>query len=350
MKSGGTTTTTENKSTQLPQYAQDAQKNLLGTGQNLISQFTGGNPNYSVMGLTPDQLTAQDLTRQTAQGVFQTPQIPAYDVFGMGKDWNTGSPVSTPTAQAGQASVTNANAAQLDPSAISNFMNPYINSALNPALDRLRQQNGEVQAKIGADAAGSHMFGGSREAVSRMLADRNYRDAVGTTTGNMLNAGWNTASGLAGDNTKMQQQTALANAGAANDISKTNAGLTTQANMQGAQLNNQAALQQQNLAYQGSQNDASRFLQGLQMQSGLDTQNLTNKMNIINMLNGMGGQQRAVGQQAIDAPFTALQRLAGITPTQYGTTSTGTGTSETQKPVDILGTLLGVGKLAAGFA
>lgn len=344
-KAGPSTTSTQNAT--LPAHITSAQKDLLGRAQNLTSGFTGAAPNFSVMGLTPDQLLAGDLTRQTAMGVFSKPQIPAYDVFGMGKDWNTGQAVSTPTAQAGQASVTNATAAQLDPNAIGAFMNPYIQNALNPAMDRLAQQNRDVQANIGANAAASHMFGGSREAVARSLQNRDYGQNVANTAGNMLMQGWNQAAGLASGNTDRSQQTALSNANAANQIAQSNAGLTTQANMQGAALNNQNALNQQNLMFQGSQNDANRFLQGLQLQGNLDTQNLQNKQGIINMLNQMGGQTRAVGQQALDAPFSALQKYqAALQGLQVPQSST--STSQTSKPVDILGTLLGIGGMAFG--
>ena len=58
-------------------------------------------------------------------------------------------------------------------------MSPFIDTALDPALQRLKTQQGEVQAGIGANAAASGMFGGRREAVSRMLADRNYRETGG---------------------------------------------------------------------------------------------------------------------------------------------------------------------------
>jgi len=331
MKSGPSTTETKNAT--IPQHITDAQKYLINTGTNLTSPFTGQAPNYGVMGLTPDQLTAGDLTRQTAQGLFSKPQIPAYDVFGMGKDWQ-GQTSATPGMM---ANASNANAAQLDPNAIAPFMNPYIQTAINPVLDRLRQQQGEVQSRIGADAAASHMFGGSREAVSRMLADRNYRDTVGNTVGGMLMSGWDKASGLASGNTDRSQQT-----------NQLNAQLGTQASIANASNANTLQQQQNNNLFQGSQNDANRFLEGLKLQGNLDTQDLSNKMSIINLLNSMGGQTRAVGQQAIDAPFTALQRQAQLLQ-GMAVPQSSTSTSQTEKPMDLMSLILGGAKLASGF-
>jgi hypothetical protein len=396
MSKPGPTTTSTNNAT-LPPHITQAQQNLLGQAGNLTSNFTGAAPNFGVMGLTSDQLLASDLARQTAHDVFNRPSVSALDVFGMGNQWNTGQAATAPAAQAAQATFSpaaaaaqaapaaqaataQATAAQLDPGAISSFMNPYIQTAINPVLDRLKQQQQEVQSGIGANAAASHMFGGSREAVSRMLADRNYRDTVGNTVGGMMMQGWDKASGLASGNTDRSQQTNLANAGWSNNqnqfnagqtnqtnqfnagqtnqisslnaqlqnaMANNNAGLATQAAMQGAGFGNQAALQQQQLAYQGAQNDASRFLQGLQLQGNMDTQNLQNQQSMINMLNQFGGQQRAVGQQAIDAPFTALQRQQQVLSGMQSPTSS-TTTSQTSKPADILGTLLGLGGMAFG--
>ena len=43
---------------------------------------------------------------------------------------------------------------------IAPFMNPFIDTALDPTMRRLAQQQNEVQAGIGANAAASGMFGG----------------------------------------------------------------------------------------------------------------------------------------------------------------------------------------------
>ena len=138
----------------------------------------------------PDQEHASWLTNAALQDFMNRQQIPAYDVFGMGQNWDQGPLQATlaqgtgmglPSTTASQADPASAIAAQLDPDAIAPFMSPFIDTAMNPALQRLKTQQAEVQAGIGAKAAAAGMFGGSREAVERMLADRNYRETAGNT-------------------------------------------------------------------------------------------------------------------------------------------------------------------------
>jgi len=301
----GPTQTTQN---QLPQYAQDAQKNLINTGQNLTSNFTGSNPNYGVAGLNTDQLLAGDLSRKLAASMFTQGGIPAYDVMGMGKNWQN--QITQPSAMA----------AQLRPGDIQEFMNPYISASLNPTLDKLKQTYGDTQAKIGGDAAAAHMFGGSREAVQRSLLNRDYLNTAAKTTGDMMSAGFDKASGLASGNTDRQQQ----------------------ANMQNANL----AQQNNQLLFQSDQNDANRFLQSLQIQSGLNNDDLNRKLQAIAALSGFGGQVQGTQQKALDVPFKMLQQLMQSTPGLNNTGSTSTSTSEA--PMNPLSILLGIAGLASG--
>lgn len=294
--------------TQLPAYAQQAQQHLINTGQNLTGNFTGANPLYGVAGLNTDQLLAGDLTRRLALDTFNKGSIPAYDVFGMGKNWQ--SQVAGPSAMA----------AQLKPGDIQPFMNPYISASLNPTLDKLKQTYGDTQAKIGADAAASHMFGGSREAVARSLLNRDYMNTAAKTAGDMLSAGFDKASGLASGNVDRQQQANMKNA----DLT---------------QSNNQ-------LLFQSDQNDANRFLQALQLQSGLNGDQLSQKLQVLQALLGNGALIQGTQQRALDMPFKALQQLIASTP---GLNNTGsTQTSSTSAPINPLSILTGIAGLASG--
>lgn len=298
---GGSQTST--RTTTLPPWITEGQQKVLGgqlnnmdIGQLLTGNFTGQAPNFGVMGLMPDQLFANDLARQTAQQVFNTPRPNP-----------VGAIQSFLNGGAGQAT-----AAQLAPGDIQPFMNPYIDLALDPTMERLRQQQNEIQAKIGGDAAAAHAFGGSREAVGRSLADRDYRNTAAQTIGSMLSAGFDRAAGLAGQNVQNQQQVALANA--ANQ-------------MQGG----------------------NQMIAALGLENATAGADLQRKMDIINMLNAFGGQSRAVGQQAIDTPFTMLQRLIAATPQiPFQNLPQGTTTSESNSPMNIGGLALGGAKLLAG--
>jgi hypothetical protein len=306
---GGSSSSTQ--TTTLPPWITEGQQQVMGgqidnmdIGRLLTSGFTGQAPNFGVMGLMPDQLMANDLARQMAEKLFTTPQM---------------SPVNAMTSMInGQGQGAQATAAQLKPGDIAPFMNPFIQTALNPTMDRLKQQQAEVQAGIGADAAAAHAFGGSREAVARSLADRDYRNVAAQTVGSMLSAGFDKASGLAQGNTQNQQQT----------------------NLQNAQMLNQT---------QQSQNN--QILAALGLESNFADADLRRKMDIINLLNSFGGQSRAVGQQAIDVPFTMLQKMIAATPQipfQNLPQGTTTKESESQGGMNPLGAALGVAKLFGG--
>jgi hypothetical protein len=290
-KEGPTTTQTTNAS--LPPHIVAAQNDMFNRVKALTDAYTANTPNFGVMGMVPDQSMASDLAQQLGMftsGNIQNPRT-----------------ISAQTAQAGQA-----NAAQLNPNEISPFMNPYINNVLDPTLARLLQQQREVQSGIGANAAASHMFGGSREAVMRMLADRNYRQQVGETTGNLLHSGWQHASGLASGNTDRKQA----------------------ANITNAQLQTQTAL-----------GNAANNLQAQLGQTQLDNSAVNNQMQVATLLSNLGAQQRAIGQQALDLPYTRLQQLiSAVNGTQSGGgTSTQTGT--TSQPIDLASIILGGLKL-----
>jgi hypothetical protein len=281
----------------------------------LTGNFTGEAPNFGVMGLMPDQLFANDLARQTANGVWTTPRT---------------NPIGAISEMIGQqggiaAGAGQAQAAQLKPGEIAPMMNPYIDLALDPTMERLRQQQNDIQSKIGADAAAAHSFGGSREAVGRSLADRDYRNTAAQTVGSMLSAGFDKAAGLAQQNTQNQQQTNLAN----------------------AQNELQAAMTNSNLQGQG----VNQMLAAIGMENNTADADLRRKMDIINMLNAFGGQSRAVGQQAVDTPFTMLQRMIAATPQipfQNLPQGTTTKESESSGGSNPLGAALGVAKLFGG--
>lgn len=307
---GNPTPKTETQTSTLPAWVTQAQQQNLGIGQNLTSNFTGNAPNFGVAGLNTDQLLAGDLLRKLTASQFTQGGIPAYDVMGMGKNWQN------------QTSAPGAMAAQLKPGDIQPFMNPFISASLNPTLDKLKQTYGDTQAKIGGDAAAAHMFGGSREAVQRSLLNRDYLNTTAKTTGDMMAAGFDKASGLASGNTDRQQQ----------------------ANMENARFGEA----QNNRLFQSDQNDASRFLESLRVQNGLNNDELNRKLQSLVALSGFGGQVQGTQQKALDQPFKALQMLLASMPTQTDVTKTGTTENATNGWMTGLGGLLALGGLGTG--
>jgi hypothetical protein len=359
---GKTQTTTETKT--VPAYIQEAQQNLVKTGTNLLSNFTDVTPQYSVAGFTPDQAQGFDYARYLAdQAMNSTPG----SVTGTAATAGPAS-LAAPAALAGivasgaanagtaQAGLTNATAAQLNPGDILKFMNPYIQGAINPTLANMRQQYDASNADIGAKYAASGAFGGSGEALARGQAARALGDQTASTVGNLMNSGFGAASGLASANTDRSQQANLTNAAAANAMAQFNAG---QANNMGqfnagqtnamTQFNNGAAnnanqfnasAQNANGQFNASaQNALNQFnagqansygLNAATTNSTLQSQNQARQLAALQALLGTGTLQQQTAQQAIGAPMTALQQLAGITP--QDTSYTGTKTAPNNSP------------------
>jgi hypothetical protein len=371
------TTGTSNVTTSLAPWFTQQWQDILNQGGNLAN-----NQNYFTMGLTPDQMTSSIATNNLLDSWLSQPQPSAYDVFGMASTpfqapQATLAPGTAANASAlqsatpGIAQAAQSNAAQLYPTQIAPFMNPYLNNAIDPTLNRLQQQQWDIAGRTNADAAAAGMFGGSRGAVANAISDRDYRTNLAQTAGNMLNTGWNNAAGLAQGNVANRQATNINNAGLQNAVALQNAQQQTQASIANAQnatsrANNAAGIggqlmgqqlqsdTQTNLANMGAQNtvaqnDADRFLRALAQQSGTNSQNLQGTLSIIQLLNSLGGQQQQTGQASLNSYWQNLNNLfnllkSGISPgtnVSGQTTSLGNTTGTTQSPIDIGGLLLG---------
>lgn len=402
-KQPSTVQTTQNSSTQVAPYVSEAQQNLLSYGKSLTDPFLSLNPNYRVAGFNPDQTQAFELGRQIAQSASTNPSyapangttasslltsavagLPANPLSGITGMAPTAASTyaATPTMASGYDPSTydaaTATAARLDPSAITEFINPYIDNVIDPALRRMRSQYGETQAGIGARAAAAGAFGGSREAIERGQADRAYGDQVASTVGGLLSQGYNTAAGLAQNNASLEQQARLANAGYLNSAASTNAAARNNAGQFGASAQNaanatNAAAQTAASAY-GAQaqnaRDQYNASQGLsaattsaqlanqraQMQitaaqalEALRSNDQTRQQQALQTLLALGNQQQGLAQNVLNLPYSTLAQLAQITPNQYPTTTNTVGTAPNTAP-GIGQQLLGAGLTIAGMS
>jgi hypothetical protein len=94
------------------------------------------------------------------------------------------------------------------------------------------------------------------------------------------------------------------------------------------------------LLYQSDQNDADRFLRSLQVQSGLNNDDVTRKLQVLASLMSSGALTQGTQQKALDQPFKALQMLIQSTPGLNNTGSTTTSTSSQPfNPASLLGPL-----------
>lgn len=375
MSFGGQQSTSKEE---LPPYVQDAQKSLISTGQNLTGPFTGNAPAFATAGFTPDQIAGFDLTRNMVQGAFTQPNMGMGFLGGI-----TASPTTLPgpaqtqavTAGVNQAGVSGANerfnagtAAQLGGGEFQQFLNPYTNSVINSTLDTMRRERARTAADIGARAAASGSFGGSREAVQRSMLDRNFGDQVASTVAGLQAQGFDRASSLAGQNAAMRQQTGLANtqldnslrfgqsalnaqlanqvglanAASANQIGLANANAQNAASSQNAQFAQQAGLSNMQAMNDAANRNADRSLQAATVGNGLANDEQMRQLRALQQLAQGGQQQQQLAQANVDTPFTMLQRLIGTTPSLNNTGKTTTTETSGGNPLQAI---LGLGSL-----
>mgnify|MGYP003346249604 CR=1 FL=1 len=144
-----------------------------------------------------------------------------------------------------------------NPSAVGAYMNPYIQNALDPAMQLLNQQYGQQGAAEQGAATSAGAFGGTRNALQQSLNAQNQMLAQNQLVGNAYNQAYQNAQqqaqnvaqlGLQGAQAGIQGGTALGNLGTAQ--------LAAQQGILGLQntYGTQQQQQQQNIINQAMQN------------------------------------------------------------------------------------------------
>ena len=350
--SGPTNTTVTN--TNIPDYAQPYVSNMLNAAQAQIytPDMTGFNPYTPYSSNPQDYVAGFSPLQQQAQSTAANMQVPGQygmasqlaGTAGMGALGTVGQAgmYGGMGAQAGQqaAGMSNmyggmgmmqgqqgANIGQSlgqmaqDPNAVQAYMNPYIQSSLNPQLAEIQRQYDITGTQEQSAATQGGAFGGSREAL---MAAENQRNA-GLAKNQAIGQGYNQAFTNAQQQMQAANQAALAgNAQAQQGISQglTGAGQAGSQSMQGYGMGLTGAGQAANLGMQGAQ----AGLQGVGAQqagygqAGTAGSNLANiggqqlaaQQGIMNAQNTMGAQQQTNQQNVINQ---AVQNYA--TAQQY---------------------------------
>lgn len=267
-------------------WTQDMQKGLGGLGLGLTQNFLGNAPQFAVAGFNPDQNKGFDMLRGSALQ------------FGEG-----GGGPSANTMMGGS----HMNAAQLGPGDYQQFMNPFTSSVIDPALADMRRQKDQSAAEIGARAAASGSFGGSREAIQRGQLDRSLGEQTAQLVPALLSQAYNSAQGLASQNTDRQQQ--------------------------------------------ANQQNAGNALQAYGMENTFKNSDLDRQLASIGALLAGGQTQQNQVQKGLDVPFDMAKFLASMTPGVYNTTSWGTQEGTDTQPDNSPSTfqqLLGLGGTVLG--
>jgi hypothetical protein len=317
---GGTTQSVSNSYQSLSPWIAPYVTSMLGAGQQQVFQtdasgnITGMTP-YNAYGsinpqtgqqygINPSSMAAANasvaqfspLQQQSFQGA-QNLQTPGQ----FGQATNAAGMGTMQSLMAGQ----NLANQSTNPYAVGAYMNPYIQNALNPALQLSNQQYGIAGQQMAGQATGSGAFGGTRSALQQGLNAQNQMLAQNQLIGNAYNTAYQNAQnqmntvanvGLQGANQGIAGAGQLANIG------------TGQLGAQQGIINQQNQLGQQGTAQQ--QAIINQAMQNYQTGQQYPFQQLTN---LKNLLSGVPITDVTQSQQAA-APSTAqLIGSAGLT-------------------------------------
>lgn len=261
-KAPSTQTSTVNQSN-LPEYARPFFENLLNATQSEMQQPYVPYQGARIQGFTGDQNAAFSGIRSLAQMGNPTTDTAAAGAAG----------VYNPAMAYGNFQAQQVGTNMFPGQDISGYMNPYVSNVLD-RLQSATQRNfleSQGQRDTAAERAGA--YGGSRQAIENILARRNLDTQLGDQQANLLNQGYQQATGLWTSDQGRRLQADLAN---------------QQAGIQGAQV----GLQGLNTGLQSSQ---------LLGQLGGQQQNLA--MDRLKALQAAGQQEQQLGQTSLDQAY-----------------------------------------------
>ena len=231
------------------------------------------------------------------------------------------------------------------------YMNPYLQSALNPQLEEARRQSQITQMQNDAKMTGAGAYGGGRQAILNAETQR----SLGTNLANITGQGYNTAF------TNAQQQF---NADQARQLQAQQAQEASKQFGYGQGMSAAQLQAQYGLSAQQAQEAARQFNQGQNMtaaqqaaQYGLAGQQAGEASRQFAAGQGMTAAQQAAqyglaGQQASEASkqFGANYGLQGLNTALQGAQTQGQlGTAQNQAQLGNLNALAGLGATQRGI-
>lgn len=261
---GNTVTSTKDTSTTLPSYLSNAAQTNVANAGAVTSA-----PYQPFTGQTTAPLTAnQNTATSMIQGAAATPNPYTGTAAGAYTNLTTApaQSISAPSILGGGTNVNN--------TSISDYMNPYIDAALNPTLQAISRQGDAARKTIGASSTMSGAFGDARQGVETANQMRDEQQNVGNTVGSAYNTAFNTAAGLRGQD-----------------------------------INNSMAVQNANAGY--NETALQRAATGATDLTSLDKYNTGRTVDLANALNTQGTQEQTTQQNQDTANLTAYLRQQG---------------------------------------
>lgn len=344
MSKGKTTSTVEQS---LPAFQEQQFKELFSAAQGVARQpfipYTGP----MVAGFSPDQLRQFQATRGLFESGMGYDPTKALQSMAQEQFTPTIQPVTgfqAPTIEATQAP----GAAQIGPVStpqfqgllsqdIGAYQSPYQQQVIDLAMQDIQRQADIARGGAQERAIRAGAFGGSRSALLESESQRPYAEQMARTAAGLRQAGFEQAQAAAQADLARQQQLGIFGAGQEQERALQQAQLGQQAGIFGAELGQQRRMQQAQLEQQRQlagldiAGRAALTQPQLEMQAraqragllgGLQGQQLTG----LGLLGGIGQQQQALQQRAIDAQRGEFQRALGYGPQQIGLLQAGMGT------------------------
>mgnify|MGYP003342543837 CR=1 FL=1 len=370
MSKGKTRTET---SVELPAWQEAQFKELYSQAQGVARQpfipYTGP----MVAGFSPDQLRQFQATR----GLFETGMgyDPTRALQGMAQEQfrPTIQPVTgfqAPTIEATQAP----GAAQIGPVAtpqfrgllsqdIGAYQSPYQQQVIDLAMQDIQRQADIARGGAQERAIRAGAFGGSRSAILEAESQRPYAEQMARTAAGLRQAGFEQAQAAAQADLARQQQLGIFGAGQEQQRALQQAQLGQQAGIFGAELGQQrrmqqAALEQQrqlaglDIAGRAALTQPQLEMQARAQRAGLLGGLAGQQVQGLGLLSGIGAQQQALQQRAIDAQRGEFARALAYPQQQISLLQAGLGTplisqtttgSKSTGAGDILGAIAGLG-------
>jgi hypothetical protein len=336
----GQTTTTQQVDPQTQAMQQDLYRRSQQIAEQPFVPYTGP----MVAGFSPDQLRQFQATR----GMFESGMgyDPTKALQGMAQEQfkPTIQPVTgfqAPTIEATQAP----GAAQIGPVStpqfrgllsqdIGAYQSPYQQQVIDLAMGDIQRQADIARGGAQDRAIRAGAFGGSRSAILESESQRPYAEQMAKTAAGLRQSGFEQAQAAAERDLARQQQLGMFGAGQEQQRALQQAQFGQQAGIFGAELGQQRRMQQAQMEQQrqmGGLDIAGRAAlaqPSLEMQArgqragllgGLAGQQLQG----LGLLGGIGQQQQALQQRAIEAQRGEFQRALAYPGQQLGLLATG---------------------------
>jgi hypothetical protein len=170
----GRQTTTTGTTPQVPADVEAARRDLLGRAQTLAAEPF---PRYNqprVAGFTPDQLAAFEATRNVAGAAGALAPL-------------------TPELTREGIAATRGLAQRLPDVNIQEYMSPYLQGVLDPAIRDIEERAARTRLELGQRAAQTGSFGGSRQAIAESELERGTQRNIGEESARQRAAAYNQA-------------------------------------------------------------------------------------------------------------------------------------------------------------